>query len=537
MGLSAKQTKRVFTIVSLCAGLLFSRDIPVKAAPENQIGFHIVQSGDTWQSIAAHRGVPVDLLLRANGVVNPSLLAEGQRLFIPATDQPARNDLITLKVGEETSIWYVALQSGNALSTILYMNNLSCPFVAYGRQVVIPNNQNTVAQASTPAPPPPTDQPTPPGDSDSPEPTPTLPPEPVEPGTGNGALLRSRMGIQGHFSIPDEDTRQLLDMVAYSMGFGWVKTQVDWSKIEYMPGQYSSELDKLDAFVNGAYDRELLVLLSVVKAPDWARNTTDEDGPPTDYNHYYAFLKFLILRYKFKLTAIEIWNEPNLGREWRGGTLSGEEYVRLLTGAYEVVKREEGGRIMVISAGLAPTGVTDGVNSVDDRLYLRQMYEAGLSNHTDVVGIHPYGWANPPQIRCCHASEGPPSHNDHPSFFFLNTIEDYRAIQSEFGDSGRPLWATEFGWGTMEGLGLPIPVEQPFFAYVNQTQQAEYIRDAFLIAQEWDFMGPMFLWNLNIATLDGFDPNQAGYSILNKIDRPRPAYNLLRDAPKIDDMP
>jgi hypothetical protein len=241
-----------------------------------------------------------------------------------------------------------------------------------------------------------------------------------------------------------------------------------------------------------------------------------------------------VQRYRFKLAAIEVWNEPNLGHEWTGDTISGAEYVDLLRGAYDTIKQEDA-RILVISAGLAPTGVTDGVNSVNDRDYLRQMYEAGVADYADAIGIHPYGWANPPNIRCCNSPDGPPTHNDHPSFFFLNTIEDYRAIQEEFSDSERQLWATEFGWGTMEGLDLPVPEEQPFIGYMGAVQQAEYDRDAFLIGQQWDFMGPMFLWNLNVATLDGYDTNHGAYSLLVEVDRPRLAYEVLRDTPRIND--
>lgn len=346
--------------------------------------------------------------------------------------------------------------------------------------------------------------------------------------------MTSRLGIQGHFFIPGEDRRRLLDLIAYDLDFGWVKIQVDWSLVEYAPGQYSSLLDELDLFMDEAHNRGLRVLLSVAKAPDWARVTTEEDGPPSDYSRYYDFLRLLVLRYKYKLDAIEVWNEPNLRREWNGGTLAGAEYVEFLAGAYETIKREDA-RILVISAGLGPTGVNDGSTAIDDRVYLRQMYEAGIANYADAIGIHPYGWANPPWARCCGDSGGVPSHNEHPSFFFLNTIEDYRAIQSEFGDLERPLWATEFGWGTVDGLGLPVPENAPFFAYTDQGEQAEYILEAYRMAQEWDFMGPMFLWNLNVASLAGFDSSQAGYSILGEDQRPRPAYERLRDTPRVEE--
>ena len=39
--------------------------------------------------------------------------------------------------------------------------------------------------------------------------------------------------------------------------------------------------------------------------------------------------------------AIEIWNKPNLGREWGGQPISARsaaEYVRLLSGAYAAAK-------------------------------------------------------------------------------------------------------------------------------------------------------------------------------------------------------
>ncbi len=510
---------KLIAFVSILSLFLLT-PISTHAAFPDAAEYHTVQPGETWGSIAAYYGTAVESIWKTNGVVNPSLLREGMRLFIPEIGQFVGAEVLSFDPG--TSVWKTALRTGSSLSTIMLVNGLSNPFAAQSQRLYMPNYQASIVLVpSTPVASDITSTPT----ADS-QPTPL----PLTPGN---AIITARAGIQGHFSIPDDDRHRVLDMIAYELEFDWVKVQVDWSKIEYAPGMYSVELEQLDLFMDDAFNRQLNILLSIVKAPDWARNTTEEDGPPVDYNLYNEFVKFIVLRYKYKLTAVEIWNEPNLSREWRGGTLSGAEYVRLLAGAYETVKREDG-RILVISAGLAPTGTTNDI-AIDDRLYLRQMYDAGLGNYVDAVGIHPYGWANPPQIRCCNDPNGPPTHNDHPSFFFLDTIEDYRDIQTEYGDSDHPLWATEFGWGSMDGLGLEVTAEQPFIAYVNQDQQAQYIREAYLMAQNWDFMGPMFLWNLNVATLDGFDINQAAYSILRDIEHPRPAYNALRDMPKIQE--
>jgi LysM repeat protein len=522
--------KQMLSAATLLVLMFFTSAKVSSASPLPQAQFHTVQANEYWGSIAAAYGVPVELLWQANGVTNPTLLREGQRLFIPKTGYRPGESILVFDIAPNGSIWQAALQSGNMLSSLLLLNGLDSPAQAIGQQIYALNKQGSVAQIPSQ----PTPRPAPTAKATVPEPA-TSEPDATQPVVIEGALRRSRMGIQGHFSVPEGDLSKLLKL-AKKAGFTWVKYQVDWSRTEYLPGRYSVELDQLDSFMQEATVRDYNVLLSIVKAPDWARNTTEEDGPPADYNAYNEFVKMIVLRYKYQIAAIEIWNEPNLRREWNGATLSGYEYVRLLAGAYGIIKSVyPEGDITVVSAGLAPTGINDGVSAVDDRRYLHQMYEAGLPNYADAVGIHPYSWANPPWLHCCNDPTGPPTHNNHPSFFFLDTIEDYRAIQATFGDSDRQLWATEFGWGTMDGLGLPIPEDAPFFAYVNQEQQAQYILEAFLMTQEWDYMGPMFLWNLNVAALDEFDHNQAGYSIILDIKQPRPAYTLLLETPKIED--
>ena len=51
--------------------------------------------------------------------------------------------------------------------------------------------------------------------------------------------------------------------------------------------------------------------------------------------------------------AIEVWNEPNLDREWPRGQISGVAYAKMLAIAYQKIKQTNGGT-MVISAAPAP---------------------------------------------------------------------------------------------------------------------------------------------------------------------------------------
>ena len=185
-----------------------------------------------------------------------------------------------------------------------------------------------------------------------------------------------------------------------------------------------------------------------------------------------------------------------------------------------------------MTARFAPTGTSD--YSVDDRTFLQQMYQAGLGNYTDVaIGIHPYGWGNAPQDRCCNPVPDR-SWDDDPHFFFQDNIEAYHQILTNYGDDAQ-LWITEFGWATYDGFGVEAP--QEFFNYLDETLQAQYTVDAIEIIGEtgnYPYIGPMMLWNLNFAMLPdavAISPaEQAGYSLLRPDFTLRPVYTTLQRA-------
>ncbi len=363
-------------------------------------------------------------------------------------------------------------------------------------------------------------------------------------------LRRDLIGIQIHPHISNAEYDQALNE-ARDLNVGWIKFQYNWSLLESAPGQYTELFYMLRLYVQEAHKNNLKVLISVAKAPGWSRTpdtdgTMRENGPPDDPQVLANFLSGMLNQIGLDangvpyVSAVEIWNEPNLQREWYGHPMTGEEYMRYFRPAYDAV-RAFSPAITIVSGAPAPTGDSDG--SSDDRIWMQQLYNAGLAQYgaNIAVGIHPYGWANPADARCCAA----PSRgwDDRPQFFFLDTIEDYRKIMVANGHSAAQLWATEFGWATFDGLRTqngkggqpPDPPDQPYFGYINQQQQADYTLRAFYLAQERDYMGPMILWNLNFATVSGAvdrsDP-QTGYGILDSTGQPRPIYQKLRQTPK-----
>ena len=364
---------------------------------------------------------------------------------------------------------------------------------------------------------------------------PTLTPTPAYPVYSGPPLNRSDIGVQIHSHR--QDLGQLFGHLE-ALGVGWVKVQVSWKLHQPYPDRYSDEyFGELDNLVALANAHQVAVLLSVAKAPEWSRPTTELDGPPRDYTLYHTFMQHLAGRYQGRVAAYELWNEANLQREWNGVPLSAADLVALMREGAAGVGAADPDAILV-SGAPATTGINDGVVAIDDRLYLRQMLAAGVTDIVDAIGAHPYGWANPPDSSAGAPDPAVPSHNNHPSFFFGDTLMDYAAILDEFGSNTTPIWVTEFGWGTFETfrdeLGTPVapPAGAEFMATVGEWQQASYILRAYELAHESDRVGPMFLWNLNFGPLLGTGFAEAGYSLLRPDGSPRPAYLALQAAPK-----
>jgi len=223
----------------------------------------------------------------------------------------------------------------------------------------------------------------------TPLPKPTATPKPkVQPLTGLGFDY----GIQAHFI--NQDHGPIINAVK-DLGFHWVKQQIEWKLFEPVKGQYQwGEIDRLVESCNAA---GIKVLLSVVKAPKWARpGNTDlsVEGPPANPQDFADFLAAMAERYRGRVQAYEIWNEQNLHYEWGNEPLDAARYVQLLAAAYKAIKSKDPNAI-VVSGALTPCG-DNPPWAIDDLVYLEQMYQAGLKNYCDAVGVHPSGYNVPP---------------------------------------------------------------------------------------------------------------------------------------------
>lgn len=378
-----------------------------------------------------------------------------------------------------------------------------------------------------------TPQPSPTALPTTPAGPPTLTPTPVP------LMDRTRMGIQIDANLGRAEWDASLSR-AKELGVEWIKVQLNWAFLQ-PNGQNAAEplLRLFEQNLETADQFGFKILLGTAKAPAWTRNGDVNSGPPGNPQSFADFLTMLFTQTKIGevIDAIELWNEPNLRLEWNTDQypFTGEGYMRLFGPAYGAVRgyRQD---LTIIVAALAPTGESDGTRN--DRAYLEEMYAAGLGNYRDVViGVHPYGWANPPDARCCDPSPER-GWDDQPQFFFLDTLEDTRAIMNRNGHADIPMWVTEFGWTVWEDLGgtLPDPQENNLWMRENSpADQANYSLRAFEIGLARADVGVMILWNLNFAnpTAVANRNEVAGYSLLVMADdqmtfnAARPLFYLL----------
>ncbi len=198
--------------------------------------------------------------------------------------------------------------------------------------------------------------------------------------------------------------------------------------------------------------------------------------------------------------AIEVWNEPNLSREWPEGQISGAAYAGMLQVAYQRIKAANPGT-MVISAAPAPTGAEGafpGQVMNDDR-WLRQMVEAGGLNALDCVGAHYNEGIVPPS-----QTSGDPRDNYYTRYF-------YGMLNTYYSITGRPICFTELGYLTSEGF----PALPSFFSWAQNVtlgQQAAWLAEAAALASQSGQVRLFIVWNVDF-TFYGADP-QAGYAIV-----------------------
>ncbi len=314
------------------------------------------------------------------------------------------------------------------------------------------------------------------------------------------------------------------------MNFAYVKQSFSWANIESQPGAYDFSL--ADEVVAEALYRGRRIVARIDGAPTWAIRPPEKwEDPVFDLAAFGTFCGTLAARYQGQIEAYQIWNEPNLEREWGDFVPSPAGYVKLLAACAAAIRTVDPNAV-IISAGLSPTG-TRNAGAMPDEEYLWRMYEAGAEAHFDVLGLHAPGYALPPE-----ATEADALAAGLERWARFRHVEDMRAIMVANGDAEKQIAITEMGWTTDT---RPDSIYSWFG--VSQETQADYLARAYAFAAEnwrpWvGLMSVIYLSN-DIWTTDD---EQWWWAIDEPAEpgvwkRMRPSYYALANMEKISTNP
>ncbi|MBI4299730.1 MAG: hypothetical protein HY677_01240, partial [Chloroflexi bacterium] len=158
--------------------------------------------------------------------------------------------------------------------------------------------------------------------------------------------------------------------------------------------------------------------------------------------------------------------------------------------------------------------------------YMQLMYEAGLKQWSDAIGVHVNITNNPPDDwvgKCTKNCDK--GFKDHPSFFFkrFTQIQEKKVAAD---DAAKPIWLTEFGWPSIENV-MPAPVKGwEYAAHNSEADQATYLTRAFeMLKTDYTYVKGAFVWNLNYNL--GPDQEVTAWAIVRPDWTQRPAYKAL----------
>jgi hypothetical protein len=322
-------------------------------------------------------------------------------------------------------------------------------------------------------------------------------------------------------------------------GIKWIRQEFAWEDIEiHGKGDfedrrhepYKPAWEKYDHIVELAEKYDLKIMARLSNPPAWTRvmtNTVGTYAPPDHLSDYGDFVEAVVTRYKGRIPAYQIWNEPNIYPEWGEYPINAEEYTALLREGYTRVKAIDPEAIVVMGA-LAATIELDRIRRYDangqlispgglsDVLFLQQMYNAGAAPYFDVLAMQGYGlWSGPTDRRM------------QPRVLNFSRPLYIRDVMVRNGDAHKPIWLSELGWNAVPPeSGIPA-----VYGQVTLEQQGRYAALAYQRMQrEWPWLGVGFYWFFKQADEREKDSNPQYYFRMVEPDfTPLPVYQAIKE--------
>lgn len=284
-------------------------------------------------------------------------------------------------------------------------------------------------------------------------------------------------------------------------GLGWVRVDFVWAAIETQQNQFS--WSAYDSIVAAAEARGIAVLGILAYTPGWATDGQAQTGVPRAVADWEDFCFRAAHRYRGRVAAWEVWNEPNLPRFWAG---SREQYIERILKPGAAAIRAGDGAAAIGGPGLAH--LTAAQSDWYDWL-LESLQRAG--DRLDFVSHHVYDRDGPGDVTSRLEAKTP--FGNKPQFWDLAS-PSVREVLARANFAALPFWLTETGWASDE---------------VGEGQQASFtagLLDRWLTGDpDRSWVTKIFLYEL--AEAPGSPVPRWG--LLRPDLTPKPAYAAVRD--------
>lgn len=251
-----------------------------------------------------------------------------------------------------------------------------------------------------------------------------------------------------------------------------------WPDIEPERGKW--DFRRLDKYLAMAQLTGVEILLPLGRTPRWASSRPDEKssyGPgqaaePANLDNWRDYVRTVGLRYKGRIRAYEIWNEPNEAGFFSGGP---EKLLALQREAYHILKEVDPANVLVMPA------------AVHAYKWLEDYLALGGGQYADVIGYHFYVPKEAPEA-------------------MVREIKVVRSLMRKYGVGDKSLWNTETGWwiantdGTAEGAGVSASWKR-----LGPELAAAYVARA-LILGRWAGLGRFYWYAWDNRSLGLIEP-------------------------------
>jgi hypothetical protein len=241
-------------------------------------------------------------------------------------------------------------------------------------------------------------------------------------------------------------------------------TEATWANLEPNKGEW--HFDMLDGLVDLAARRHVDVLLCLGRTPEWASSDPNarigtrkgEAAPPKAISDWRNYVRTIATRYRGRIHAFEVWNEPSLAEFYTGDV---QTMVEMTREAAQIIHSVDPSALVVTPSATTTNGLK----------WFEEFLQDGGGKYVDVIGYHFYVTPDKPE----------------------KIVELARSVKSEMAahNVNLPIWNTETGWSKPK-------------VFASDYEASAYVARSLLLA--WAIGIERFYWyawdNRNWVTLN-----------------------------------